>query len=144
MTGLIPEPNGKGVNHMSSKANTSSIGLDAIANRRWWSYREPFPYIHATGLFVEEFYRLLEVAFAEVLGRGLSDVPSKDLFSRNMPNSDAYAWNFPSNLEGPLALFYTRVWHDLLCGVTGTTASGDVNGAPSSSPGRQRQRFGPP
>ncbi len=46
-----------------------------------------------------------------------------------MQYSDALGYDLPPDLEGPLAVFYSRAWHELLCRVTGVAATADVNGA---------------
>jgi hypothetical protein len=105
-------------------------GLTSVlANRRWWKRHEPFPHFWAADLFCWDFYRALETELNAILSRGLSAGPDAARFSRNMPNSDAYAWNFPPNITGPLALFYSRAWHDMLSSLTGCELTGDVNAA---------------
>jgi hypothetical protein len=108
----------------------TSIQLeDVLANHRWWYRCDPFPYIVAENVFISSFYHALEQSLQELLSRGLSDKVDPERFSRNMPNSDAYAWNFPPDLSGPLRIFYSRKWHDMLATLTRVEATGDVNGA---------------
>ena len=100
-----------------------------LLNRRWLLRQDPFPHFVADGVFQPRFAADLERAFNAVLGRGLSDKPREDRFSKNMQYSDAYGWNFPPDIDGPLAFFYSREWHDMLSRLTGIEPSGDVNAA---------------
>ena len=102
---------------------------DVIANRRWWRRRDPHPHLVARDVLRPKIYDDIEQAYEALLDRGLSDTPDPTRLSRNMPNSEAYAWDFPPDIDGPLALFYTRAWHDLLARVVGVRATGDINAA---------------
>jgi hypothetical protein len=107
-----------------------SFALKTLLNNRLWCYRlEPFPHFWASDVFVPEFCHSLEVAQREILARGLSEQHDPDRFSRNMLYSDAYSWNFPPQLYGPLGIFYSREWHDLLATLTQVKATGDVTGS---------------
>src|SRR5271156_3485059 len=92
---------------------------DVLANRRWWRRAEPFAHYTAADVFTPAFYQALETEFQAILKRGA--------FSKCMPNSDAFAWNFPPDVSGNLSIFYSREWHDLLATLTGVDATGDVN-----------------
>jgi hypothetical protein len=121
---------------------------DVLANRRWRYRTRPFPHLVARDVFSLEFFSELRQAYEEILANGLSDTRDPARFSRNMPNSDAYAWNFPPALEGSLAIFYTRRWHDMLARLLDVPATGDVNGAlhhhhPGSSNGFVHGDLGP-
>ncbi len=100
-----------------------------MQERRWRLRQRPFPHVIARSVFRAEVYRRMEAEFLAVLGRGLSEQPSTDMFSRNMPHSPGFAWNFPPDLSGALSLFYGRAWHDLLTGLFDVEATRDVNGA---------------
>jgi 2OG-Fe(II) oxygenase superfamily len=100
-----------------------------IANRRWWHRLDPFPHFVAINVFVSEFVRELEQAFGVVLSRGCSMNYYRGQFSRNMIYSDAFGWDFPADIDGPLAFFYSKPWLDLLVGLTGIVATRDLNGA---------------
>ncbi len=99
-----------------------------LANRRWWRRQLPFPHFVAHDVFVPAFFRELEAAFRDVLARGLSEHHARDRFSRNARGYDAYTYAFPPDLDGPLAFFLSRFWHDTLALLTGVRATGDVNG----------------
>ena len=102
---------------------------DVLANRHWWRREHPHPHYVARNVFTREFFAAIEAVYDDVLSRGISDGADAHRFSRNMPNSDAYAWDFPPDVQGPLSLFYGREWHDLLATLFGVPATGDVNGA---------------
>lgn len=103
--------------------------LQCLLQRRWWKRLDPFPHFVAYNVFFRPFYLALEEELRKVLSRGLSDVLDNKRFSRNMPYSDAYGWNFYPDINGPFALFYSREWHNMLSSLTGVKATGDVNGA---------------
>jgi hypothetical protein len=96
---------------------------------KWWYRLEPFPHFIAHDVFARPFYAALECALREILRKGLASGSDPGCFSRNMPNSDAYAWNFPPDIDGPLSVFYSREWHDRVALLTGINATDDVNGA---------------
>lgn len=109
-----------------------SAGLDLsalLANRHWWVRSTPWPHFFAENVFKRDFFEDLARQFNEVLGRGFGEPSDPTRFSRNMPNSDAYGWNLPPDVDGPLSLFYSKQWHDLLVGLTGVSSTGDVNAA---------------
>jgi hypothetical protein len=99
--------------------------LDSLlANERWLTHVRPFPYTVAANVFRAEVYAELDAAFAALLERGLDAGPAG--FSRNVPGYDAFAHTLHPGDTGPLSLFTTRAWHDLLCGVAGVAGSGHV------------------
>jgi hypothetical protein len=98
-----------------------------LANRRWWLKSSPWPYFFASNVFEGGFFGELEKQFGQILGRGLGETSDPTRFSRNMPNSDAFGWNLPPDIDGPLALFCSRPWHDMLVGLTGVSSTRDVN-----------------
>ncbi len=109
---------------------TSSLDLaEIIANRRWVCRLSPFPHFIAENVFTSGFYQSLESEFREILNRGLAEYNDPDRFSRNMMNSDAYSWNFPSDINGCLSIFYSLEWHKLLSLLTKAECTMDVNGA---------------
>lgn len=107
----------------------SARPAEILANRRWRHRQKPFPHFVAENVFISEFARALEQDFQEILNRGLAEYNDPERFARNMLNSDAYAWNFPPEIEGSLAVFYSLAWHELLCCLTKVECTMDVNGA---------------
>jgi hypothetical protein len=101
---------------------------ELIACRRWWRRSDPFPHIVARDVFAVDYYRSLERAFRALLARGLSESADARRFSRTMRNYDVYSLNLTSKIEGPLRIFRSRAWHDLLSSLTGVAVTGDVNG----------------
>jgi hypothetical protein len=108
----------------------SLIDLPNVLNhRRWWRCNYPFRHYRAFEVFTPEMYEALEGALRQLLSKGFSERDDPERFSRNMPYSDAYGWNFPPQLKGPLAIFYSKGWHDMLARLTSVRATEDVNGA---------------
>jgi 2OG-Fe(II) oxygenase superfamily len=108
----------------------SSFDLASVLrDRRWVRCETPFPHFRATDVFTSAFYASLEEELQGLLAKGLSPKRDRHRFARNMPNSDAYAWDFPPDIRGALSLFYSLEWHTLLSQLTGVSATGDVNGA---------------
>jgi 2OG-Fe(II) oxygenase superfamily len=100
---------------------------NVIANRRWLISNDPFPHLLVENVFAEVLCARMNEAFAQILSRGLSEGHRADRFSR-ISGYDAYAFPFTAALKGPLALFTSRGWHDLLAAVTGVNATGDIRG----------------
>jgi hypothetical protein len=98
-----------------------------LANRRWTACDVPFPHFVARGVFKEEFYRALAGAFRDILARGLDDGAGDLRFTRARRGYDAYGLSFPADLAGPLRIFISRPWHDMLADLTGVRATGHVN-----------------
>jgi hypothetical protein len=101
---------------------------ELIANRAWWRHSDPFAHIVARDVFTSDYYQSLERAFKGLLARGLSETPNPGRFSRTMRSYDVYSLNLSRKTEGPLQVFRSRAWHDLLSAVTGVEVTGDVNG----------------
>src|SRR5436309_15856890 len=98
-----------------------------LENSGWLRRCTPFPHVYARDLFKGEAYRRLEVRFCEVLTRGFGPPGSVDRFSRNMSGYDAYGLHLrPDSVDGHFGLFLTREWHDLMAGLRGVAATGDV------------------
>ena len=102
---------------------------ELLQSRCWWTVKQPFPHIRAADVFRDAFYGELERELEGILARGLAQSTDPSRFSKNMMHSDAYGWDFPPDISGALAIFYSPAWHNLLCSLTGAHASGDVNGA---------------
>jgi hypothetical protein len=100
-----------------------------LANRRWWMKSSPWPHLVAENVLEPGFFAEIEKQFRSILDRGFGKPDDETRFSRNMPNSDAYGWNLPPDVGGPLALFYSRAWHDMLVATTGVSSTLDVNAA---------------
>jgi hypothetical protein len=133
----------------SCEAGGRAINLaEALANRSWTFRSRPFGHYVAAEVFRPELYNQMAAQFQAMLDRGLSEAPASDRFARNIKGYDAYAMSFPATLEGPLSLFVSRPWHDMLARFLGIEATGDVNGgfhhhAPGSASGRPHNDLNP-
>jgi hypothetical protein len=92
-----------------------------LANRRWVRRGLPFPHIVAGNVFTPDYYAALEQHFLRVQ----RDRP--EAFERNMAGYDASGSELRHNLDGPLAIFASRPWHDMLARLTDVRATGDVS-----------------
>jgi hypothetical protein len=99
---------------------------DILANRRWIRCSDPFPHIVARDVFAADFYGELESAFRKALARGPGQPGEKDRFARNMRGYDAYEMVLSSTFSGPLEIFISRAWHDMLTGLVGFNSTRDV------------------
>ncbi|PZS18162.1 MAG: 2-oxo acid dehydrogenase [Pseudonocardiales bacterium] len=93
-----------------------------LANRRWVRRTEPFPHVVAQNVFVEQFYAELDDEFRRI------EVEHPEAFQRNMTGYDASAADLENFRDGPLGVFVSREWHDLVSAVAGVTTTGDVSG----------------
>ena len=116
---------------MKPQRQSDDPGLLArvIFNRRWNFQLDPFPHFRANDVFVPEFAEDLQQAFRRILRRGCAAQCEPARFSRNMIHSDAFGWDYPPDIKGPLALFYSQAWLDLLQALTGIEATRDMNAA---------------
>lgn len=107
-------------------AIVSGVGLapalaDVLAHRRWVRRRAPFPHVVATNVFVADFYDELDREFRRIF----ADHP--EAFQRNMAGYDASGTDLGRYRDGPLGLFVSRPWHDMIAAVAGVDATGDVS-----------------
>lgn len=91
-----------------------------LANRRWVRRSRPFPHIVARDVFTPDCYERLETHFGDLARE------HRELFQRNMPGYDAASADLSQHADGPLGVFLSRQWHDLVAGVSGVAATGDV------------------
>ncbi len=94
---------------------------ELLANRRWVRRARPFPHVVASNVFVADFATELDAEFARI------EREHPEAFRRNMTGYDASGADLGHYRDGPLAVFLSREWHDLIAGVTGVTATGDVS-----------------
>jgi hypothetical protein len=111
---------------------------EVLANRRWRMSLHPFPHVTAENVFVPEFYRELEDDFRKLLVPAAAEENSHLRLTREIQGHAAHGLLFPPDQTGPLGLFTSRDWHDLLARLTGIQATGDVNAGihhhPAGSP----------
>jgi len=94
-----------------------------LANRRWVRRLRPFPHVCARDVFRSDVYRELHEEFRRI------EREQPEVFHRNMEGYDATGTSISRFRDGPLGLFVSREWHDLIAGVAGVRATGDVNAA---------------
>jgi hypothetical protein len=92
---------------------------EILAHRKWLRRPWPFPHVIARDVFRRDFYGALAGQLREILSRGLSEAPARDRFSRSIPGYDAYGIGLDRALPGPLAIFLSPLWRDLLSGLFG-------------------------
>lgn len=93
-----------------------------LANRRWVRRDTPFPHVVAGNVFTTDFYAQLHDEFARV------EREHPDAFRRNMTGYDAAGADLGNFRAGPLGVFISRAWHDLIAQVAGVATTGDVSG----------------
>ncbi len=101
-------------------------------HRRWWRYRYPFPHVRAVNVFRPRKYLELEAAFASWLDSsgGGTELDDHDLQGTTVTDG----------FEGPLRLFASPGWHQLLRSALKVSVTQHVNlglhhHRPHSSPG---------
>jgi hypothetical protein len=107
----------------------SADGRDALvremANRHWIRREKPFPHIVANNVFTSAFYSCLEREFYRQFEQkapgGLNDPSLK------MSGYDAYGLHFSPTMSGPLSIFVSRAWHDLIASLFHVNGCGLVN-----------------
>jgi hypothetical protein len=105
-----------------------------LDNRRWVRRTEPFPHVVAGNVFVPGFYAELEAEFVRLLRE------HPEAFQRNMAGYDASGADLDRYRSGPLGVFVSRAWHDMIAGVAAVRPTGDVSASlhhhePGSSTG---------
>jgi hypothetical protein len=98
-----------------------------LRNRRWRWRALPFPHVVAQNVFRQQFHLELTSQLHTLLNRGLSEAPDPERLSRTLPGYDAYSIGIQSLLQGPLGVFSTRQWHDMLAKLFGIQATGHIN-----------------
>ncbi|MGV9721033.1 2OG-Fe(II) oxygenase family protein [Nocardia beijingensis] len=96
---------------------------ELFAHRRWIRRSRPFPHVYARDVFVPEFYRRL----AEEVDR--VRVRRPELFAPIAAGYSADGVRLADLRDGPLAVFSSREWHDLVARLGGVEATGDVEGS---------------
>lgn len=89
-----------------------------LAHRRWVRRTHPFPHVVAQNVFVPSFYDELAAHFERIKGLGA--------FAKNIRNYDAGSVLIRDHADGPLGIFVSRPWHDMVAGIFGVDGTGDV------------------
>jgi hypothetical protein len=103
---------------------TATPAMDGLlAHRRWVRRSLPFPHVVATNVFTDDTYAELTADFGRIMGAGA-------IAHATTPGYEAKSARLAEHVDGPLGVFLSRAWHDLVAGVVGVrTATGDVSGA---------------
>jgi hypothetical protein len=109
---------------METEAPLPRWFTDLLAHRRWVHRTRPFPHVYVREVFVREFYDRLATEFT-----ALQKQPG--LFRPIAPEYGATGVNLWQLGKGPLELFMSRAWHDLITAVAGVPddVTGDVEGS---------------
>ncbi|MDQ2795903.1 MAG: 2OG-Fe(II) oxygenase [Actinomycetota bacterium] len=115
---------------------------EVLANRRWVRRQLPFPHTVASNVFTAECYAELDTEFRRI------ETEHPEVFQRTMANYDAAGAELDHYRDGPLGLFLSREWHDLLASVGGARATGDVTASmhhhePGSATGWPHHDYNP-
>lgn len=112
---------------MDHKRGCAQPGLkDVLVDREWTVRSGPFRHLVAQDVFKPDYYSRLELAFRQLLARGVSETFEQNRFSRNMGKYDAYGNCFTSEECGPYEIFFGWEWHDLFAKLFNVPASGDI------------------
>lgn len=114
---------------------------DLLAHSKWSYANDPFPHIRVEQVFIDSTYSQLLAAFRETYSRSNAGRPEAERLVYLKGNFDAYLMPFKPSLSGPLSLFVSRAWVDLLSKVTGVSATRDVNGALHCHPTGSKDGF---
>ncbi|AHH22300.1 hypothetical protein NONO_c75450 [Nocardia nova SH22a] len=108
---------------MLSEAPLPRWFVDLLAHRRWIRRTRPFPHVYVRDVFVAEFYQRLAAEFE----RAHAERP--ELFTPVAAGYSATGAGLGELRNGPLEVFLSRAWHDLIERVAGVPATGDVEGS---------------
>ncbi|WP_211348907.1 2OG-Fe(II) oxygenase [Nocardioides litoris] len=90
-----------------------------LAHRGWVRKARPFSHVVARDVFVPDFYDALH---RQVTGL----IESETFRERNMGRYDASSSMVQQHPGGPLDVFLSRAWHDVMAGLWDVEATGDV------------------
>jgi hypothetical protein len=103
---------------------TSSEELRHLLDTRKWLFAdEPFPHITANDVFRQDYYGRLSWDFRQILSRP----GGPNGFTRGIKGYDASGFSFSPDQDGPLSIFISRAWHDLIANAVGISATGHIN-----------------
>ena len=100
-------------------AARTAVLAEVLQNRRWVRRTHPFPHVVAADVFVPAFYAELAAEFRRIAQE------HPEAFRRSMPGYDAAGSEV--GRDGPLGVFVSRPWHDLVAGVGRVQPTGDVS-----------------
>lgn len=95
-----------------------------LAHRRWVQRTRPFSHIYVREVFISAFYTRLAAEYERLR------TEQPELFTEVAQNYGASGVSLAELRDGPLEIFLSRAWHDLIAGVAGVTGvTGDVEGS---------------
>jgi hypothetical protein len=100
---------------------------DILENRHWLQCRRPFPHTVATNVFTNYFYRRLVATFQSILQRSFGPQASDPPPMYKMAGYDASVMNVKAKCNSAFRIFLTREWHDVIAGVAGVEATGEID-----------------
>ncbi|XXX75821.1 2OG-Fe(II) oxygenase [Sorangium sp. So ce134] len=104
--------------------------LEKLLSGRYFRQRVyPFPHIVGEDVLAPGAYRDVEEAFRGALRAGLSDAPGDGRFARTVPGYGAYVKPLLRDVTGPLELFVSRAWHDMVAALWDVEATLDMDAA---------------
>lgn len=114
---------------------------DLLADSKWSHGKDPFPHIRVEQVFIDSVYSRLLAAFRETYSRSDASRPEAGRLVYHKGHFDAFLMQFKPSLSGPLSLFVSKAWVDLLSKVTGVSSTRDVNGALHCHPTGSKDGF---
>jgi hypothetical protein len=99
-----------------------------LADSQWSHGMHPFAHIRVANVFVPPVYEQLAAAGRGVLATGRDKAGSARLGYYGA-KFDGHIFPFRHGLSGPLSIFASRAWVELLARATSVDATADVNGA---------------
>lgn len=97
-----------------------------LYNRRWLRCLYPFLHYRAERVLEPQLYASVEAQFQHFLSLGLYEHRKPQCFSRTSAAFDAYMLDLWPELNGPLQIFLSQAWHDIVAGLFGVTVTGDI------------------
>jgi LPS sulfotransferase NodH len=112
---------------MTSRISEATLTLEVpevdlesvLASRHWLRRESPFPHVYATQVFKPDIYQSMADQAERLLSEGN--------FSRSIPGYDASAYSITSRTQGPLSIFLSRSWHDMLARMFQVESTGELN-----------------
>jgi len=89
-----------------------------LGRRRWLLCETPFPHVWAGGVLNKRRYNDVERHFRRLLEAGT--------FSPDIPGYDVDALSITEENAGPMSVFLSRRWHDMLAGLFHEPATGEI------------------
>lgn len=98
---------------------------DLLVGSRWFRRHQPFPHVVATDVLRPDLYGKLEAELDRRLAAGPVSTVTAGRFAP-LTGYGALACPITDRADDPFSLFVSRGWHDLIAGVVGVEATGDM------------------